>query len=202
MSNFNTGMARQQIIQALTKGLNAVTQSDLNTALASKADESEIVDLKSIIGYLLDTNGKNILNWTEPSALQTVTFTNNGDGTFTLSGNPSSTTSIELAKVYGHAGESFVLSGCPEGGSQANGYSLLVANQGGSMIGADEGSGYSFMAPAGETYFRVYARLRSGTYSNLLYKPMLCTPTAWAFSHDFARYCPTNAELLKMIQSG
>ena len=201
MSNFNTGMTRQQIIQALTKGLSAISQDDLSAALESKADNSDIADLKTIIGYLLDTNGKNILKWTDPAALQTVTFTNNGDGTFTLSGNPTSATSIEIAKVYGHAGESFVLSGCPEGGSQASGYSLLVANQAGSMIGADEGAGYSFTAPAGETYFRVYARLRAGTYSNLLYKPMLCTPTAWAFSHSFAQYCPTNAELLKMIQS-
>ena len=201
MSNFNTGMTRQQIIQALTKGLNAVTQSDLNTALASKADESEIADLKSIIGYLLDTNGKNVLNYTIP-ALQNITIVENGDGTFNVSGTPSSVVSVEIAKVYNHAGETFVLSGCPEGGSQANGYSLVAANQSGSLIGADEGSGYSFTAPANETYFRIYVRLRAGSYSNLLYKPMLCTPTAWAFSHNFAMYCPTNAELLKMIQSG
>lgn len=200
MSNFNTGMTRQQIIQALTKGLNAVTQSDLNTALASKADESEIAGLKSIIGYLLDTNGKNVLNYTIP-ALQNITIVENGDGTFYVSGTPSSVVSVEIAKVYNHAGETFVLSGCPEGGSQTNGYSLVAANQGGSLIGADEGNGYSFTAPANETYFRIYVRLRAGSYSNLLYKPMLCTPTAWAFSHDFARYCPTNAELLKMIQS-
>lgn len=200
MSNFNTGMTRQQIIQALTKGLNAVTQSDLSTALASKADESEIADLKSIIGYLLDTNGKNVLNYTIP-ALQNITIVENGDGTFNVSGTPSSVVSVEIAKVYNHAGETFVLSGCPEGGSQANGYSLVAANQSGSLIGADEGNGYSFTAPANETYFRIYVRLRAGSYSNLLYKPMLCTPTAWAFSHDFARYCPSNAELLKMIQS-
>lgn len=200
MSNFNTDMTRQQIIQALTKGLTAVSQSDLNTALASKADESEIADLKSIIGYLLDTNGKNVLNYTIP-ALQNITIVENGDGTFNVSGTPSSVVSVEIAKVYNHAGETFVLSGCPEGGSQTNGYSLVAANQSGSLIGADEGNGYSFTAPANETYFRIYVRLRAGSYSNLLYKPMLCTPTAWAFSHDFARYCPSNAELLRMIQS-
>ena len=56
-----------------------------------------------------------------------------------------------------------MLSGCPEGGSQTNGYSLVAANQGGSLIGADEGNGYSFTAPANETYFRIYVRLRAGS---------------------------------------
>lgn len=161
----------------------------------AQADAEQIAALVELV----DGGAKNLLNWTATSSVMTIT--DNGDGTFTASGSPTSVQSIELMKVYGHAGEKFVLSGCPSGGSQANGYSLLVANQAGSMIGADEGSGYEFTAPAGESYFRIYVRFRTGTYSNLTFKPMVCSEAAWKISEKFVPYCPSMPELYAMIKA-
>lgn len=171
----------------------------LPEALAAETSAREETD--AALADLIDSGGKNILKWTAPGSLATITFTDNGDGTFTISGNPTQTSSIELAKIYGHAGESLFLSGCPAGGSQADGFSLLIANQAGGMIGPDEGSGYAFTSPESETYFRVYARFRPGTYSNLLFKPMVCLQSAAKISKKFVKYCPTLAELYAMIQS-
>ena len=118
----------------------------LPEALAAEAAARSKTD--AALADLIDSGGKNILKWTAPGSLATITFTDNGDGTFTISGQPTQTSSIELAKIYGHAGESLFLSGCPTGGSQTDGFSLLIANQAGGMIGPDEGDGYEFTAPA------------------------------------------------------
>lgn len=174
-----------------------------STALTEETTARTTADAKHLAALveLVDGGAKNLLDWTATSSVMTIT--DNGDGTFTASGTPAAVQSIELMRIYNHAGEKFVLSGCPSGGSQSNGYSLLVANQAGSMIGADEGSGYAFTAPGNEDYFRVYVRFRPNqTYTNLLFKPMVCSEAAWSISHKFVPYCPTLPELYAMVQGG
>lgn len=167
---------------------------------ALAAESAARAETDAALADLIDSGGKNILKWTAPGSLATITFTDNGDGTFTVSGQPTQTSSIKLAEIYGHAGENLFLSGCPAGGSQASGYSLLIADNNGSMIGPDEGNGYAFTVP-NIPHFRVYARFRPGTYSNLLFKPMVCLQSAAKISKKFVKYCPTLAELYEMIQS-
>ena len=169
----------------------------LPEALAAVAAAREETD--AALADLIDSGGKNILNWTAESSVMTIV--DNGDGTFTASGSPAAVQSVKLMEVYGHAGQKLYLSGCPSGGSQASGYSLLIANQAGTLIGPDEGSGFEFTAPENETFFRVYARFRPGTYNNLLFKPMVCLQSAAKISKKFVKYCPTLAEIYAMIQS-
>lgn len=149
---------------------------------------------------LINDGAKNMLK-TEPAASTLITITMNTDGTFSASGTvpTGSVASILLGRIYGHAGEQLYLSGCPSGGSQSSGYSLLVANEAGSMIAPDEGSGLSFTAPAGENYFRVYVRFRPGTYSALTFSPMVCRNIYSQFTKKYVPYSPTNSQLAAMI---
>lgn len=148
---------------------------------------------------LVDGGNKNILPFTMPTS-SVLTLVDNGDGTFTLSGTTTQTISLLLGRVYGHDAEDLFLSGCPDGGNGASGYSLMIADRDGSLVGYDEGDGYEFIRPAQEEYFRVYCRVRPGTYSNLRFKPMVTYIEYQMISSDFVSYSPTNAELYQLIR--
>lgn len=191
--------------------------SDLQTLVTSISTlESEMTDAQTDISILVEQTGelraaavhlinggnKNILPFTMPSS-GVLTLTDNNDGTFTVNGTvPSgSVVSLLLGRVYGHAEEDLILSGCPSGGSGTNGYSLLIADAGGSLVGYDEGDGYEFTRPAAEQYFRVYFRARPGTYTDVLFKPMVTYQDYFKISPVFVPYSPTNAELYALIKS-
>lgn len=193
------------VASAISGKQDALSQSQLaavNSGITSTTFgnmQSSVSNLNKSTKHILDGKPKNILNWSI-GTYSTITVTKNDDNSFTISGQPTSAISAELMKVYGHAGEKFWLSGCPAGGSQANGYSLLAANQAGSMIIADEGSGCSFTAPAGEDYFRIYLRLRPGTYTNLKFSPMLCFEEDANISKEYVPYYPTEYEIYTQKQ--
>lgn len=157
-------------------------------------------ELRAAAVRLINGGNKNILPFTMPSS-GIMTLVDNGDGTFTMSGTAGSTISLLLGYVYGHGGESLVLSGCPGGGDYTNGYSLIITDSGGITQGYDVGDGYSFERPAAEEHFRVYCRVRAGTYNNVLFKPMVTYQEYDNMTHAFVPYSPTNAELYAMIHS-
>lgn len=161
---------------------------------------NQIGELRAAAVRLINGGNKNILPFTMPSS-GVLTLTDNGDGSFTLSGTASSTISLLLGRVYGHAAEELILSGCPSGGSGTGGYSLMIADEGGSLVGYDEGDGYSFERPAAEDYFRVYCRVRAGTYTDVLFKPMVTYQEYYDITPAFVPYSPTNAELYALIKS-
>lgn len=149
--------------------------------------------------HLVDGGDKNLLPFTMPTS-SVLTLVDNGDGTFTLSGSTTQTISLLLGRIYGHDAETLFLSGCPNGGSGASGFSLMIADRDGSLVGYDEGNGYEFTRPPGEEYFRVYCRVRSGTYNNLRFRPMVTYIEYQMISSDFVPYSPTNAELYQLIR--
>ena len=176
--------------------------SSLTTALAAETTAREAADATtaSILAGVLNSGAKNILNWVATSSVMTIV--DNNDGTFTVSGTPTAVQSIELMRVYNHAGEQFHLSGCPAGGNQVTKYSLLAADQSGTMIGADTGSGLTFTAPEGEEHFRIYARFRPNqTYTNLLFKPMLCAKAVWDIAPEFVPYAPSMSDMWQAIKA-
>lgn len=186
---------RSASISSLVNDISAL-QSDMQIAANS------ISYLETAAADLINDGAKNMLDWSA-SPSTTITITDNQDGTFTAAGTvpTGSVTSILLGRIYGHAGEDLYLSGCPAGGSQTSGYSLLIANEAGSMVAPDEGSGLDFTAPAGEQYFRVYARFRAGTYTALTFSPMVCRQSYARYTKKFVPYSPSNAELIKIIRS-
>lgn len=187
-------------LSAIISQLSDISGRMENVEIGIGALDSQVNELHAAAVHLIDGGNKNILPFTMPSS-GVLTLTDNGDGTFYLSGTASTTISLLLGRVYGHSQEELVLSGCPSGGSGSSGYSLMIADEGGSLVGYDEGEGYSFTRPAAEEYFRVYCRVRAGTYNNLLFKPMVTYQEYYKITPVFVPYSPTNAELYALIRS-
>lgn len=167
------------------------------------AAEDRITVLETAAADLIDRGPKNLLNWSAASSA-VITITDNGNGTFTASGTvPSgSVSSILLGWIYNLTDQTeLYLSGCPAGGSQASGYSLLAANTAGSLIAPDEGSGVVFTPATNEDRIRVYVRFRPGTYSGLTFAPMVTLNSFAKLSAKFVPYSPSNAELYQLIRS-
>ncbi len=103
-----------------------------------------------------------------------ITFTVNDDVSVTASGTASANTQLDIGKFSLTAGTEYILSGCPDGGSESSYYlyGLYTSNWAG-LGGKDTGNGYKFTAQwNGEVVFRVY--ITSGTtIDNLTFYPML-----------------------------
>lgn len=158
-------------------------------------------DLENAAALLIDNGCKNLLPFEMPTSA-VLTLTDNGNGTFSASGTvpTGQTVSLLLGRIYNRGGESLMLTGCPAGGSGSSGYSLLIADMNGSLVGYDEGNGYTFTRPESESYFRVYARFRAGTYSTLTFSPMVTFEEYMQYSTKFVPYSPSNAELYRIIK--
>lgn len=160
-----------------------------------------ITVLETATALLIDNGCKNLLPFEMPTSA-VLTLIDNGNGTFSASGTvpAGQTVSLLLGRIYNRGGESLMLTGCPSGGSGSSGYSLLIADMGGSLVGYDEGDGYTFTRPGTESYFRVYARFRAGTYNNLTFSPMVTFEEYMQYSTKFVQYSPSNAELYQIIK--
>lgn len=200
----SNGTWSEQTSSSIASLVNDISmlQSDVS-ALENRIGEAEnkITQLQEAAAGLIDRGAKNLLNWSA-SSTATITITNNNDGTFNASGSPTSVVSILLGWIYNLSDtDKLYLSGCPAGGSQASGYSLLAADSGGSMIAPDEGSGVNFQPRAGEDRVRIYVRFRPGTYTDLKFSPMVTLQAFAAYTKKFVPYSPSNAELYALIHS-
>lgn len=119
-------------------------------------------------------SGKNLL---PPSDIESkvtgrgITFTNNGDGTYTLEGNCTEVIYFWLGKVTLDEG-TYVLSGCPAGGS-TNGYRMEI--EWGLDVLEETGNGLPITVDAGaQTFFDLYIAIGDGTAApNLVFRPQL-----------------------------
>lgn len=98
-----------------------------------------------------------------------ITFTNNGDGSVTVSGTASDTArfTIRPAKTWG--AHKYLLYGCPSGGASGT-YSLRMRGQGGDSI--DVGSGVIWNA-SGNSYKGIVIQVNSGVAIStaIIFKP-------------------------------
>ena len=128
---------------------------------ATFAPYSNICPISGWTGCNVTRTGKNLL---DVSSYQTVTsngvtFTNNGDGTITVSGKATNTTFAVFGSVS-KAG-TYILNGCPSGGGSGS-YQMDIRDSGASPISgsADGGNGSSAVeVPAG---YRVFCRIANG----------------------------------------
>lgn len=129
-----------------------------------------------------------------------ITFTVNEDGGVTASGTASANTQLDIGKFSLTAGTEYILSGCPDGGSESSYYlyGLYTSNWAG-LGGKDTGSGYKFTAQwSGEVVFRVY--ITSGTtIDNLTFYPML----RYAAIEDgtYETYTPSLLERIEALEA-
>lgn len=120
------------------------------------------------------TTGKNLLPYPYYDTTKTlngITFTDNGDGSITCNGTATATATFNLmnnlATHLFEVGESYILSGCPSGGSNTS-YAIGWHN-----VGSEYGSGLTITV-AEDTVYTAYIVIHSGaTVSNLTFYPMV-----------------------------
>ena len=207
MANFNTHLSQAEIMTAFENAFGAASQSDLNNEIAARQQ----TDLS--LANVVDSLPKNVANADDKTQLYNgVTFTRNGDGTWTTSGTATDRAAIMLPFYVSSSLKAgrYVLSGCPQGGKTSGGtikYCLyLIDITGGSRVtpsNDDTGDGFHFdWTPDSTHRYAIMIDVRNGTNATgLTFKPMICAEWAFSISQNFAPYVPSNAELYAMIQA-
>lgn len=174
-------------------------QSDLETAEAAALAE------------LIDGGGKNRLPFSDLAVIKSmntggtwsgnvytwngVSFTINDDFSVTADGTATGGNAIlVLSQTGGFSIEegSWILSGCPEGGSGSS-YSIAIAG-----TVSDTGNTAEFTSVTNKLV-RIYV-ISGTTVDNLTFKPMVCSKAAWDISQAYQPYRPNYAELYAMVQ--
>lgn len=190
---------------AMTAEATARASGDSALGTLEAADRAALADL-------IDSGAKNRANpisaegysgqGNYPIERAKVTFTLNANGTITTStdpGVPSSATTTLKIPVTLKAGETYMISGCPAGGSDST-YRIDIRLAGTSTVKAyDYGSGATFTAE--QTDYDLCIRYPSQKNAAETFSPMICPSAAYAISSAFVPYVPSNAELWAMIQS-
>jgi phage pi2 protein 07 len=140
----------------------------------------------------------NLLNPTaQTQRINGVTFTNNGDGTYTVNGTASNVTYFPLADLFTDLDLSrqYKIVGCPQGGSVSS-YSLYDDKN--VSTSRDTGNGAVYKP----TYQpKIYIHIKSGTTcNNLLFKPMLTTDLSADYD-SFVKYSGSEERLNEQVAS-
>lgn len=221
MANFNTGMTKQQIITALIKGLESMSESEVQsaiaTAIATKQDALTTAQIaaansgitseklsadEAALSEQVDTGAKNVLkNGETTRTISGVTFTVGADGSVTLSGTASANITsfaFVVSQPCPTDTATYILSGCPAGGAY-NTYKMDILNgsASGSVVVADYGTGAEFLwADITNGAYTARIRIQSGTNCDgLKFHPMICKKTDWDISQAYQPYAQTNPEL-------
>lgn len=155
---------------------------------------------------LVDGGAKNIADGRH-SDITTggVAFDFADDGTCTATGtqtNHKATSSIMLSvcTFTPKAGVTYVVSGCPTGGSN-NTFAVRVTTAADSTVVWETGSGVSF-TPSTSDPLTIKFSIKSGTVCDgLVFKPMICTVADYEISQAFVPYRPSWQEMYEMIQA-
>ncbi len=120
-------------------------------------------------------SGKNLLNHIVTNRVidQTLTVVVNNDRSITLNGASSSTQSINIIQDFiPQSGYTYILSGCPSGGSYSS-FTMDMLNNNG-IIRADSGNGTSFNADDRIGTLRLRIRIAANyKCNNLTFYPMI-----------------------------
>lgn len=178
------------------------TEQYVDDGLAEKVDaivyEAEQTEQDNEISVITNYGAKNLLrNTNSPgtTVIRTVQFTVNNDGSVDIAAGTVTGGNADLsinANVSGlEIGASYVLTGCPTGGS-SSGYRLNASG-----IGADTGNGLEFVYVGNP--INVYIRISNGytLADQITFRPMICR--AEITDNSFQPYSPTNRELYEMI---
>lgn len=155
------------------------------------------VDNRAALINIVDDGAKNKLSIGAPTSVPIgLTCTRNNDGTYTVSGTLAAANSISFS-IDAIEGD-LVLSGCPEGGGDST-YLLRITKSGVQVQNsADRGSGSGVFTMDG-TGYALNIRFAAGTYTDVVFKPMICSKAAWDISHTYQPYRPSYQELYEMV---
>lgn len=144
------------------------------------------------LNHLTNNTCVNLLNPTaQTQTINGVTFTNNGDGTYTVNGKASGDIALELsARFQFDSNKTYKIVGCPSGGSSST-YRLDLT--GGATWSHDTGNGAIFSNFGNIVTLRITIQ-RGTTCNNLLFKPMLTTDLNAKYS-DYVPYTGSSGRL-------
>lgn len=136
----------------------------------------------------------NLLNPTlQTTTLNGVTCTNNGDGTYTLSGTASDNFSEYITKLFNLSKDkTYKLIGTPANGSIET-YSITLLSEDFSDYVDDVGNGVT-ITPKKSSYLARLNITKGTTVDNLVFKPMLTTNLDTTYD-DFISYTGSNGSL-------
>lgn len=182
---FNTG---QEVDEALTAGLQskAALVDIVDGGAKNRLPFNDLATIKA-----MNTGGTwdgNAYTWNG------VTFTINSDFSVTVSGTATGGNAVlVLSRTGGFSIEegSWILSGCPEGGSGTT-YNITISG-----TVSDTGNTAEFTAVTSKL-IRLYI-LSGTTADGLIFKPMVCSKSAWNISQEFQPYRPSYQELYERI---
>lgn len=130
----------------------------------------------------IEKYGKNILDFTfKKVTTNGLTFTEDLDGTVTVNGTATASTSFYLLTNYTfEAGKTYKLTGCPSGGNMST-YRLAI----GGVLAVDLGSGVVYKPETTIASSDVRILILSGTVcSNLVFKPVLIEESEPPYTYE------------------
>lgn len=170
---------------------DSILATDTVNAAIKKLDERSRVDENNILTIYENDKSLNRLkfNGFNASNANGVEYTINADFSITANGTPSGSISYIYLYFNGvsriidsFCNGNYVLSGCPEGGSNST-YRLYAAA--GSYAKVDYGEGV-LLDDTSQTGIVVIIAIYGGyTANNLTFKPMICTKELWDISHKY-----------------
>lgn len=182
---FSTG---QEVDEALTAGLQskAALVDIVDGGAKNRLPFNDLAVIKA-----MNTGGTwvdNVYTWNG------VTFTVNSDFSVTVDGTATGGNAVlVLSRTGGFSIEegSWILSGCPEGGSGTT-YNITIAG-----TTSDTGNTAKFTAVTSKLV-RLYI-LSGTTADGLIFKPMVCSKAEWDISQAYQPYRPSYQELYERI---
>jgi hypothetical protein len=169
---------------------------------------SSIASINTSIGDIKGQIHTNLLNpAAKTQTINGVTFTNNGDGTYTVNGTASAEAPIILDNNFDittFRGKSIRIAGCPSGGG-ANAYQLNINfyDSDNKNVGAavDYGEGRTGNVPNYAHHAFIVIDVQKGqTANNLLFKPMLTADLSATYD-DFVPYTGDSGRLNEDVAS-
>lgn len=189
INSTNSSISKIELEQGkITSKVSSVEQSVENiTKIEGTAEGKNIyiddASAEPLIDIMLEgesqqatRSGKNLLdNTATTKILNGITFTVNSDGTVLADGtNDTSANSSLVINRYDLSPGTYILNGCPSGGSSTTYRLGIQKTSGWSILGLDTGSGSKQFTIDEATNIQVAIFIQKGqTISNLLFKPMI-----------------------------
>lgn len=168
------------------------------TAFKQTGDSFGAKDINETNEAINDVRGQICTNLLNPTAktqtINGVTFTNNGDGTYTVNGTANGRCFFRVGNMTVKKDNYAKITGCPKNGGEGT-YYLRGTNTVDYDLGADTGSGHIFHNTSNYTEFYTYIIISIGfTCNNLLFKPMVTTDLNATYD-DFVPYTGNSGRL-------
>ena len=187
------------------------TSAETDTLLAGKQDSLTQTQLYAIdnsaaaLPEIINAGSKNITHITLSAGTYSssgINYTVNSGQTEVLAENTATGTSYLIIQTLSIKEGTYVLSGCPSGGSDST-YKIRLgdADNANAFIAQDIGNSQEFTLNRDyNMYVAIYIYSAAGNV-NLTFKPMICTKTDWNISNAYVPYCPSLYDLYQLVLS-